>query len=248
MREERAPLLSYLLAWLLPLWLLFVWGSAAGQETTEYVGPHKRTKDLTALYGRYQIYEVVKHRGGLTPEAEAQAWVGQELIVTASLLKLLGGRIENPVYEVWVYPGQPEGVVVHKSEWWSTAYRLHPNPSNKGDEVIKAYNPNGKGPWYDLEIIGSNELWVARSNWYYKARKTTNPVLSPGHADYCQVMGPCSAGQGDCDSNSECQSGLKCVDDRGAHYGFATPAPPLSQHKNHIHIAVWRTWKSTCKK
>ncbi len=210
---------------LLSLVLLLVPGGVEGQETQETAGemtwPHKRAKDLTALYGRYQIYEVVEHRGGLTPAAEAQAWVGKEMVVTASLLKLLGDRIENPIYEVWFYPAQPEGVVVHKSEWWSTAYGLHPTPSNKGDEVIEAYNPNGKGPWYDLEIIGSNELWVARSNWYYKARKTTRPVLSPGHADYCQVMGPCGAGQGDCDSQSECQSGLKCVDDRGAHYGFA---------------------------
>ena len=67
-------------------------------------------------------------------------------------------------------------------------------------------------PWLYLEIIGTNELWVRFSEWYYKARKTTRPVLSPGHDDYCQVMGPCSAGQGDCDSDSECQSELTCVE------------------------------------
>ena len=41
-----------------------------------------------------------------------------------------------------------------------------------------------------------------------------------GHADYCRDYGPCSAGQGDCDSNSECQSGLTCRSDVGAQYGF----------------------------
>ena len=41
-----------------------------------------------------------------------------------------------------------------------------------------------------------------------------------GHIDYCRDHGPCSAGQGDCDGNSECQSGLTCVDDVGANYGF----------------------------
>ena len=35
--------------------------------------------------------------------------------------------------------------------------------------------------------------------------------LPVGDADYCRVCGPCTAGQGDCDSNSECQSGLSCV-------------------------------------
>ena len=44
--------------------------------------------------------------------------------------------------------------------------------------------------------------------------------LAPGHYDYCVVEGPCGAGEGDCDSNSGCQSGLVCVNDVGADYGF----------------------------
>ena len=42
----------------------------------------------------------------------------------------------------------------------------------------------------------------------------------PGHVDYCRDYGPCSVGQGDCDGNSECQSGLECVQDVGANYGL----------------------------
>ena len=38
--------------------------------------------------------------------------------------------------------------------------------------------------------------------------------------DYCRDFGPCPAGKGDCDSNSECQSGLTCVNDVGARYGL----------------------------
>ena len=41
-----------------------------------------------------------------------------------------------------------------------------------------------------------------------------------GHVDYCRDFGPCSAGQGDCDSNSECQSGLECNWNVGTSYGF----------------------------
>jgi hypothetical protein len=29
--------------------------------------------------------------------------------------------------------------------------------------------------------------------------------------DYCRDCGPCGAGEGDCDNDSECQSGLNCV-------------------------------------
>ena len=195
--------------------ILFMWGSAAGQETSEYVGPHERAKDLTSVYGRYEIYEVVKYGASIgTTAAEAQAQVGQELIVTASLFRALGDRIENPIYEVWFYPSPPKGVVVDKSEWWSSNY-LSGGGQPGGDEIIEVYEPTNDGPygpWLYLEVIGTNELWVGYDGWYYKSRKTARPVLSAGHDDYCQIMGPCSAGQGDCDSDSECQSELTCVE------------------------------------
>ncbi|NQT57306.1 MAG: C10 family peptidase, partial [Desulfobacteraceae bacterium] len=42
----------------------------------------------------------------------------------------------------------------------------------------------------------------------------------PGGDNYCTKYGPCSAGQGDCDGDSECQSGLTCVNDVGPKYGW----------------------------
>ena len=195
--------------------LLLVTGQAVGQTRTrvqEYTPPYEVTdKDLSPLYGRYEIYEADKYRGGATTAAEAQAWVGQELIVTATLYRQPNLRIENPTYTVWYYPDQPEGNVPSRSERWSSFYILD-RKGTVGDEIIKVYKPGGGGPWEYLEIIGTNELWVGFDGWYYKARKTTRPVLSAGHADYCQVMGPCSAGQGACDSPSECHSGLTCVE------------------------------------
>ena len=220
MFEQRTPKRFHLRVRLFFLCaLLFMWGSAAGQETTEYVGPHERAKDLTSVYGRYEIYEAVKYGSSVdTTAAEAQAWVGQEMVVTAALYRAFDERIENPTYTVWFYPYPPEGVVVDKSERWSSNY-LSSGERAGGDEIIKVYD--SVGLWTYVEIIGTNELWVEFDGWYYKARKTTRPPLSPGHDDYCQVMGPCSAGQGDCDSDAECQSELTCVDGRGASYGFA---------------------------
>ena len=104
-----------------------------------------------------------------------------------------------------------------------------------GDEIIEVYKPGGGGPWKYLEIIGTNELWVGFDGWYYKARKTTRPVLSAGHADYCQVMGPCSAGQGDCDSDSECQSELTCV----------KPRPGRATALRRMWAYVWPTTTAT---
>ena len=209
------------------LLVLFTPGQVLGQRRVqEYTPPYEMPdKDLNPLYGRYEIYEVDRYRGGITTEAEAQARVGQELVVTATLFRALGDRIENPRYSAWFYPLQPRYNVPKRAHRWSSHYYgfqgQAPGHEFYGDEVIEVYKPGSGGPWLNLEPIGTNELWVGFSGWYYKARKTTRPPLSPGHADYCQVMGPCSAGQGDCDSDSECQSELTCVDGRGTSYGFA---------------------------
>ena len=211
------------IALLVPLCLLVVGGQVLGQRLVEeYTPPYEMPdKNLSPLYGRYEIYEADKYRGGATTAAEAQAWVGQELIVTASLFQYPSGlRIENPTYTVRYYPFQPEGNVPSRSERWSSFYILD-RKQTVGDEIIKVSKPGSSSPWVYLEIIGTNELWVGFDGWYYKARKTDRPVLSAGHADYCQVMGPCSAGQGDCDSASECQSELMCKTKAGASYGFA---------------------------
>ncbi len=42
-----------------------------------------------------------------------------------------------------------------------------------------------------------------------------------GHGHFCRDCGPCANGQGDCDRLSECQTGLECVNDIGAQFGFA---------------------------
>ncbi len=41
-----------------------------------------------------------------------------------------------------------------------------------------------------------------------------------GGWDYCMPDTPCGAGQGDCDSNADCQAGLGCVHDVGGWFGF----------------------------
>jgi hypothetical protein len=46
-----------------------------------------------------------------------------------------------------------------------------------------------------------------------------------GHLDFCRNCGPCAEGQGDCDTNSECQSGLTCVQVTGTDYCQASGCP-----------------------
>jgi hypothetical protein len=46
-------------------------------------------------------------------------------------------------------------------------------------------------------------------------------VLPVGHEQFCNPACPCEAGEGDCDTNADCATGLACVNDVGALYGFA---------------------------
>lgn len=46
------------------------------------------------------------------------------------------------------------------------------------------------------------------------------PVLGVGAWNFCSPECPCSAGEGDCDSDSDCESGLKCMRDVGPAYGY----------------------------
>jgi hypothetical protein len=45
-------------------------------------------------------------------------------------------------------------------------------------------------------------------------------TLPNGHPSFCSLCGPCSVSEGDCDSDDECQSGLSCVNNVGADFGF----------------------------
>ena len=214
-----------LLRLLLPVWLLLGGGPAGGQNLGGYTPPAEVTdKDLSPLYGRYVIYEADQYRGSIgTTDAEAQAWVGQEVIFTADLFQYPGLRIENPRYTVWYYPLQPEGHVTPKHQQWSSFYYGYQGDAT-GDEVISVDRADGDGPWKHLElweINGTNELWIGYSGYYYKARQTRRAVVAAGHEDYCRDLGPCNAGQGDCDTNSECQGTLTCTDNVGATYGWA---------------------------
>ncbi len=45
-------------------------------------------------------------------------------------------------------------------------------------------------------------------------------VGAPGAKSYCSAACPCGEGEGDCDASDECGTGLICVRDVGADYGF----------------------------
>jgi hypothetical protein len=68
--------------------------------------------------------------------------------------------------------------------------------------------------------VGANYGWPAdRDVCEWPSGSGSYNEFVPG-PDWCRDYGPCSEGQGDCDSDSECQSGLICVHNVGANYGW----------------------------
>jgi len=67
----------------------------------------------------------------------------------------------------------------------------------------------------------------------------------PGGDNYCRDYGPCSAGQGDCDSNAECQSGLTCVNDVGAKYGWKSVTDVCEESTGGNLMAYVKNWNGT---
>lgn len=60
-------------------------------------------------------------------------------------------------------------------------------------------------------------------NWLAAPVTPSTCGLQPGSWSYCAdpACGPCAEGQGDCDANSECQSGLVCARNVGANHGLS---------------------------
>ena len=66
----------------------------------------------------------------------------------------------------------------------------------------------------------------------------TTPEVSPpppGHKDYCSESSACSAGEGHCDSDAECEAGLTRVEDVGASYGFSDETAVCELPLGHDH-------------
>ncbi len=67
--------------------------------------------------------------------------------------------------------------------------------------------------------VGTNYGWPASRDVCEQPGGGPCAIFTPG-PDWCRDCGPCAEGEGDCDSDNECQNGLVCAQDVGANYGW----------------------------
>jgi V8-like Glu-specific endopeptidase len=67
--------------------------------------------------------------------------------------------------------------------------------------------------------VGANYGWASTVD---VCEASSCHVGSNGGWSYCSTSCPCDNGEGDCDSDAECNSGTECVDNVGANYGWAS--------------------------
>jgi hypothetical protein len=75
---------------------------------------------------------------------------------------------------------------------------------------------NGAYEWY-VEVDDGNSVTTS-SVWAFDADGCHDGA--PGDAVFCTADCPCDVGEGDCDNDAECASGLSCTPNVGATYGF----------------------------
>uniref|UniRef100_A0A0G4H282 Beta-lactamase-related domain-containing protein n=1 Tax=Chromera velia CCMP2878 TaxID=1169474 RepID=A0A0G4H282_9ALVE len=78
------------------------------------------------------------------------------------------------------------------------------------------------------KCVGTDNVWyLSCSAFHSQMRRLCHCPMPGGHPDMCKVGtafdGPCSVGQGDCDSSHECVSGtLTCGTNNGGSFGFSS--------------------------
>ena len=76
-----------------------------------------------------------------------------------------------------------------------------------------------KSTWIKLVFNRINHLFQIK---VHKASHDLKPETRGQYWNYCSETDPCEEGAGDCDSDSECQEGLKCGEDNCGGYLFKT--------------------------
>ena len=137
------------------------------------------------------------------------------------------GRCSSSIQGVYVFGDFGSGTVWGATETGNNSWQRQAL-FNTGF-LISAFGEDEAGELYITDYEGGRVLRLVAPDTDPSCSMPKPPPLPPptdcdlppGHPAFCRDCGPCADGEGDCDRDSDCASGLICADNVGADFGFA---------------------------
>jgi len=125
---------------------------------------------LQEIWGRYDVVEVSRYRGGLTSQSEAKERVGKSTLVSEEVF-LFWDKVnyETPIYDMACQPiPLEEGEVTVRWERKSDFYGIGMDRDVVNE--LKVTPVQEEGPRYHFEVV-SDELWFFFDGWFYRMER-----------------------------------------------------------------------------
>ena len=127
-------------------------------------------------------------------------------------------KISGKTYTITLHPttGDPD-LFGSYIESFTRSNSQYSSTRGSGSDDVISFTASSSGSYY-LIVYG-----YSTANYTLRVAESGNTGSchsgSNGGSSYCSTSCRCGVGEGDCDSNSECQNGLFCARDVGANYG-----------------------------
>ena len=126
--------------------------------------------DLKEMWGRYDVVDVSRYRGGLTSEIEAKRRIGQHALISEDEFFIWDkANYKDPLYDAACHHiTLVEGEVTVPWERRSDFYGI--GMDRKVINVLKVTSVNEEGLRYQFEVV-EDELWYFSDGWFYRMER-----------------------------------------------------------------------------
>src|SRR5690554_4462639 len=125
---------------------------------------------LQEIWGRYDVVDVSRYRGGLTSQSEAMERMGKRTLVSEEMFSLWGEvSYKAPLYDMRCHPiPLAEGEVTVRWERRSDFYGI--GMDRDVVNVLEVTPIQEEGPSYHFEVA-QDELWFFFDGWFYRMER-----------------------------------------------------------------------------
>ena len=131
-------------------------------------GPVMAAQQETHAYlGDYRVESVSRYRGGLTTDAEAEAFVGQHVLLTPDRFQVRKVIVKNPSYKAYTIPiDQKEGIIAPKDTSIFYGYKADRKEVKRIDVYSQTAGKPAPYPDDSFEDLGDGRLLEMYDGWF----------------------------------------------------------------------------------